>query len=67
MAEITGLSAQRQHEIVVVQPAVFQLDAPPREIETGHLMEQHGDVAPAGEDAPDGLRDFGADRPHAAT
>ena len=58
VAEVAGVAAQREHEIVVFQRARFEEHFLLREVETDRLVEQHGDVGTVGQDGADGLRDI---------
>jgi len=58
MTEVTRLAAQTEHEIVIVEFALFQNDPLLREIEISGPVEKHSDVLPIRENAADGLCDF---------
>jgi len=56
VAEVTGVAAEGEHEIVIVQRVFFEEHLFLREVEPGHPVEQHRDVRPFGQDAANGLR-----------
>ena len=58
MAEIAGLAAQSQHEVVVFQRIFFEEHLFLSEAETRHLVQQHSDVGPVGKDGTNRLGDF---------
>lgn len=59
MTEVTGLTAEREHEVIVVQRGVRQKDLLVREVKIHNLVEQHRDVAAPGKNRADRLRNIG--------
>src|ERR1017187_3941890 len=58
MTEVTGLTARRQHEIVVVQRVLFEKHLFAREVKIHSLVEQHRNIGAVGENGTNRLRDF---------
>ena len=56
MAEISGLAAQREHEIIVFQGIFFEQNAFVPEFKTGHVVQQNRDVISIRHNRTDRLR-----------
>ena len=59
MAEIARDAAQREHEIVESQGALFEEDLPAREVKVHHLVHKHRDVGTLGQDGTNRLSNLG--------
>ena len=59
VAEIAGVAAEGQHEVIKVERTLLEQHFFMGEVEPGDLVEQHGDIRPVGQDAADGLGDVG--------
>ena len=57
MAEITRATAERQHEIVIIQFALGQYNLLRIEFNIRHFVEQHGEVGPVTKNRTNGLGD----------
>ena len=61
--EVAGHAAERQHEVVIAQRVLLESNFFLREVEIHHVVEQHRDSGPVGENGADRLRDLRRGQP----